>query len=222
LARRRKRGWPEAGIALNYEVDTVTHRVGDHEYRLRMLRDRQQYADPDGDAERAGISSAEWPLFGILWPSGLALAEEIATFPIEGKRVLEVGCGIGLCSLVLQRRGADVTATDYHPLAEEFLRYNAALNELPPPSFRIAAWGSPNAALGSFDLIVGADVLYARDQPALLAGFLERHARPQAQIMIADPGRRQWSQFAGLMARQGYALAERRLEPRGRLALFSR
>ncbi len=51
-------------------------------------------------------------------------------FPIAGKRILEVGCGIGLCSLVLQQRGADITASDYHPVAEKFLRHNTDLNGL--------------------------------------------------------------------------------------------
>ena len=37
------------------------------------------------------------------------------------KRILEVGCGIGLSSLILNRLNADITATDYHPEAEKFL-----------------------------------------------------------------------------------------------------
>ena len=37
---------------------------------IRSLLDRQQFADRDGAAERLGISSAAWPLFGLLWPSG--------------------------------------------------------------------------------------------------------------------------------------------------------
>ena len=38
------------------------------------LLDRQQFSDPQGDAERLGISSSLWPLFGLLWPSGSHLA----------------------------------------------------------------------------------------------------------------------------------------------------
>lgn len=147
----------------------------------------------------------------------------MSRFPVEGKRVLEVGCGIALSSLVLQRRGADITASDHHPLAEEFLRYNAALNELPPVCFRLAAWSAPDPALGHFDLILGADILYEPDHSALLAGFIERHARPECEVVIADPGRRQWSGFAALMARQGFRIhREEPLTPRGRLAVLSR
>ena len=100
-----------------YEVETTRYQIGTVSYQIRTLRDRRQFSDPDGCAERIGISSASWPLFGVVWPAGLALAEEMSRFPITGKQILEVGCGIGLPSLVLQRRGDNITACDYHPLA---------------------------------------------------------------------------------------------------------
>jgi hypothetical protein len=117
-ARVTRRGCIDA---VGYEVETTTHRIGGDDFHIRALRDRQQYWDPDGEAERAGISSATWPLFGLLWPAGIALAEEMSRFAVAGKSILEVGCGLGLGSLVLQRRGANITACDHHPLAEEFL-----------------------------------------------------------------------------------------------------
>ena len=89
---------------------------------IRSLLDRQQFFDPLGIAERRGISSAAWPLFGLLWPSAAPLAERIAARPVRaGERILEIGCGLALASLVGHRRGADVTASDCHPLAAEFL-----------------------------------------------------------------------------------------------------
>ena len=56
-----------------YSVQTTTHRIGADKFHIRSLRDRQQYWDPDGRAEHAGISSAAWPIFGVLWPAGIAL-----------------------------------------------------------------------------------------------------------------------------------------------------
>jgi tRNA1(Val) A37 N6-methylase TrmN6 len=56
------------------------------------------------------------------------LAEAMCSFEVAGKRILEIGCGLGLSSLVLQRRKADITASDQHPLAESFLAHNARLN----------------------------------------------------------------------------------------------
>ena len=157
-----------------YSVETSTHRIGLEDYHVRALCNLQQFYDADGRAEHAGISSAAWPIFGVVWPAGIALAQEMSRFAFAGMKILEVGCGIGLCSLVLQRRGADITASDYHPLAEEFLRFNAQLNGLPPVKFHQAPWAGPNPDLGRFDLIVGSDLLYERGHPALRG----RHPRP--------------------------------------------
>jgi predicted nicotinamide N-methyase len=191
-------------------VETSTFRVGTHDYHVRSLRDRQQFWDGDQRSAEAGISSASWPLFGVLWPSGRALAEEMCEFPIGGKRILEAGCGIGLCSMVLQQRGADITASDYHPVAEEFLRHNTDLNGLFPIHFQQAPWAGPNPELGRFDLIVGSDLLYERGHPALLAGFLACHTNPSAQVILTDPGRTYCGQFSTKMAEQGYTRTERR------------
>jgi predicted nicotinamide N-methyase len=194
---------------VGYAVATTTHRIGDDDYRIHSLRDRQQYWDPDGDAERAGISSAAWPLFGLVWPAGLALADEMTRFAVAGKSILEVGCGLGMCSLVLQRRGANITATDHHPLAEEFLRTNAALNDLQPIEFRRVSWSSSATDLGEFDLIIGSDVLYEREHPSELAAFVARHTAPAGQVIVADPGRLHCGRFTKEMRDEGYDHSER-------------
>lgn len=197
---------------LGYAVDTTTHRIGTDDYRIRALLDRRQYWDPDGDAARAGISSASWPLFGLVWPAGLALADEMSRFAIAGRSVVEVGCGLGIASLVLQRRGVNVTATDHHPLTEEFLRRNAALNDLPPIAYRRASWTGENRDLGRFDLIVASDVLYERGHPAELAAFIGRHSTPTTEVMVADPGRAHCGRFRTAMREEGYTSSERRRE----------
>ena len=213
-----------------YDVREIEHAVGGHAYRLRVLSDTQQFADPDGHGERAGISSATWSLFGQLWPAGTLLAHAMEGFDIRGKRILELGCGIGLASLVLQRRGADIVATDSHPLAEVFLAYNAALNALPAVNYRHVRWDEPLPALGRFDAIVAIDVLYEPGHAVLIAGLVARHALPDAEVLVADPGRGNSARFARLLGEQGFTMTEERVpmhdaEPpphRGRLLNFRR
>ncbi|MGH2510791.1 MAG: class I SAM-dependent methyltransferase, partial [Ktedonobacteraceae bacterium] len=94
---------------------------------LRTLRDLQQFGVDESTAGDQ-VPLASWPLFGVVWESGEVLAHFLADYDIEGKRVLEVGCGIGLASLVLNSRHADVTATDYNPEAQHFLEENVRLN----------------------------------------------------------------------------------------------
>jgi predicted nicotinamide N-methyase len=138
------------------------------------------------------------------------LAEAMSTFEVAGKRILELGCGLGLSSLVLQQRGADVTASDHHPLAESFLAHNAALNHLPTIAYRDLPWVVPDATLGRFDLIIGSDILYERDHAALLAQMMLRHASVDAQILITDPGRGNSASFTRALAGQGYGVSEQR------------
>lgn len=193
-----------------YSTRMLAMHVGGDAWRLRVLSDTQQFHDPDGHGEALGVSSAQWSLFGQVWPAGQLLAQAMHGFDIAGKRILELGCGIGLASLVLQRRGAQVTASDVHPLAEPFLTYNAALNALDAVAYRQLRWDVPLPTLGRFDLIIASDVLYEASQVALLAGVIERHANDTAEVLVTDPGRGNSSRFSRILAAQGFSVVSTR------------
>jgi SAM-dependent methyltransferase len=175
---------------------------------IRSLLDRQQYADPFGEAAAAGISTASWPLFGQLWPSAQKLADLMQTWDIGSRRVLEVGCGLALASIVVHRRRGDITASDCHPLAELFLHANLLLNRLPEMKYVTGNWTRDNPALADFDLIIGSDLLYERSQPEQLAAFIQLHAAPCAEVLIVDPDRGNRSAFTSCMVLQGFGLVE--------------
>ncbi len=133
-----------------------------------------------------------------------------------GERILEIGCGLALASLVGHRRGADVTASDRHPLAAAFLAENLRLNGLVPMKYLHGDWDAPSApaaagapAVGAqrFDLIIGSDLLYERDASGALAGFVSRHAKESCEVWIVDPDRSNRPAFNRLHGR-------RRLRPR--------
>lgn len=189
--------------AIRYRYQTLE--FGGTDIHLRTLRDRQQYADPEGIAEALGISSATWPLFGVVWTSSEVLAHLMLDYDVTGLRILEVGCGIGLASLLLNQRNADITATDQHPSAEAFLQRNVALNDGRDIPFVRTGWADAVSDLGGFDLVIGSDLLYERDHAALLAGFIDQHANPQCEVIIIDPNRGHRAQFSHQMADLGYA-----------------
>jgi predicted nicotinamide N-methyase len=219
-----------------HQTQVAIHGVED--LLIRSLIDRQQFHDPRGHAQHIGISSAAWPLFGLAWPSGMALAARLAQREVRvGERILEIGCGLALPSLVGHRRGADVTASDCHPLAAAFLRANLRLNGLAPMSYRHGQWNVPlrdrvrggahrgSVVRGRFDLIIGSDVLYERDAPGGLAAFIGRHASAGSQVWIVDPDRSNRAAFNRQMAAEGFSRSEERLDAldfKGRLITYER
>jgi predicted nicotinamide N-methyase len=195
---------------------------------IRSLLDREQFSDPHGLAEALGISSAAWPLFGLLWPSAFELAVCMGGRPVvAGQRILELGCGLALPSLVSHRRGADVTASDKHPLAARFLLDNLRLNGLAALPYRHGDWSlpAPEAELpgplaqmevqGRFDLIIGSDLLYERDEQGTLPEFIARHASPCAEVLIVDPDRGNRAAFTRRMRKLGFSMSETRLDHAG-------
>jgi predicted nicotinamide N-methyase len=199
--------------------------AGVAELVVRSLLNRQQYADPLGEADALGISSAAWPLFGLVWPSGVQLAQRFAARPVDvSERVLEVGCGLALASLVGHRRGADVTASDCHPLAGAFLAENVRLNGLAPIKYRHGHWARPEVAhaleapgarpqvRGRFEFIIGSDLLYERDDSGALAAFIGRHACAAAEVWIVDPDRGNRAAFNRRLVELGFHLDEARLD----------
>jgi len=187
-----------------------TIEFGKTDIHLCTLRSNQEFHDPTGIAEKLGISSATWPLFGVIWPSGLVLAHFIADYDTGAKRILEVGCGMALSSLLLNKQSADITATDYHPEAQTFLNRNTVLNNTKTIAFEQADWADKNDTLGLFDLIIGSDVLYEDNHIELLASFIEGHAKPSCEVIIVDPGRGRKNKLSAQMIQFGFAASQQK------------
>lgn len=119
--------------------------------------------------------------------------------------MLEVGCGMGLSSLLLNHTGKDITATDYHPEVERYLDKNTQLNDDKDIPFFRQDWGNKNdKELGKFDLIIGSDILYEPNHFELLSTFINRHANDKCEIIIVDANRGNHPKFTKKMVEFGY------------------
>jgi predicted nicotinamide N-methyase len=181
-----------------------TIEFGNTDIHLCTLRDKQEFSDPENVAQKLGISSASWPIFGVVWPSSLVLANYISDYQTDGKRILEIGCGMALSSLLLNEQNADITATDHHPEARFFLERNARLNNGKIIAFQRVDWADKTDQLGRFDLIIGSDLLYEDEHVNLLADFIENHSKPACEVIIIDPGRGRKSKLSSRMDKYGY------------------
>lgn len=96
-----------------------------------------------------------------------------------GKRLLDLGCGSGILSLVMASRGGKVTSIDINPLAIEATRKNAQLNGLSEhisPSTNDVS-GGLDLGEASFDFIVTNPPYYQSDPSSLAERAFKGGAR---------------------------------------------
>jgi len=152
----------------------------------------------------------------LLWESSVALSQRLAEEPslVEGKRVLELGAGTGLPGLVARSLGAHVWQTDQMEDALDVAALNERENALAGiRRFRAdwRDWVEPR----SFDVILGADILYDTALNGSIASIFDRSLAPRGRVVLADPGRPQALEFLGKLESGGarFAMSVRSVEP---------
>ena len=135
-------------LSIRSRFDTVIreHRVGTHLFRILTVRDPVTLLDAVTPATFA--VDERLPYWAELWTSALVLAEQCLVSPvIGGKRVLDLGCGLGLTGIAAAAAGAEVLFTDYEEDALAFAEWNARTNltaeAFARSSFRTADWRTP-------------------------------------------------------------------------------
>lgn len=179
------------------EIGDTTYRVT-HPAAADALIDEKEFARDE-----------RLPYWADIWPSAVALARSLARCNPEalvGRRVVELGCGVGLPSMIAIAGGARVTSTDHYEAALDFVLYNASVNlgSLKPET-RLLDWHAPRTeGLGPFDLVLAADVLYeSRNVPAL-AALIPNLVTPSGEVLVADPRRNDTLVFLERMREMGF------------------
>jgi predicted nicotinamide N-methyase len=173
-----------AARVLTLKLDLVEEEIELAGRRVRLQRPRSPEALLD-DAVASG--ELEAPYWAELWPAARALAAYVSTLDLEGRRVVELGCGLALPSLAAALGGADVLATDIVSNAVALARHNGRrILGRRLPAMKVDVWEPPDElfALAPFDLVLAADVLYLPE----LAGHIGRVASelaPEGLISFA-------------------------------------
>ena len=196
---------------------TVT--VGDVELTVETPPDLDALLDRASAKDPQAVDAI--PYYAILWPAARGLAEHLWRHRAElqgGTRVIELGCGLGLPSVLAAKLGAAVTATDFHPETGEWLLHNAALNGV-ALEYRRLDWNaflderpatcdsrSPVSSLQPkvFSLVVGSDLVYERRHIPALVCAIDALCAAGGHAVVADPGRDNLALFVSTMEKSGW------------------
>lgn len=189
-----------AVLAERFELVTEEVRVGDRTLPLERPRSSEALISEEDFARDERL-----PYWAELWPSARVLAQVVAGgSPGDGRRALELGCGLGLVSIAAMRAGWDVTATDYYEDALRFTARNALAAAGSMPVTRLVDWRRPPDNLGTFDLVLAADVLYERPYAVLVTELVARALAPRGRMLLADQGRVGLGAFLEEMGGRGF------------------
>ena len=132
------------------------------------------------------------PYWADVWPSSVALARRVCRGPsLAGKRVLDLGCGVGVAGCAALRHGADVLFVDRFEDALAFARFNAEHQIASRAERELAAGDEHALAPGDQHALTPGDqhALAPGDQHALAPGDQHALAPGDQHALAPDAGR---------------------------------
>ena len=186
---------PQATVAIS-EAGSLRLRVPDDDAVMEdYIGQAHQVALAADDYDTAMLAHCEQAItedpayWAQLWPSAVAMSRWLQEQPelVAGRRVVEIGSGLGLASLAAATAGAaSVLATDREPRALAFASQSARDGGL---ELTTAArdWSALDEwEPGSADAVLCADVLYGTKAAAQLAPLLDHLVPAGGCVLVAD------------------------------------
>lgn len=203
-----------ADLAIRFPFEETTWEIAGRRWSITAVGDQDALIESVSTEEEL----AQFPYGLLLWAAAPGLAQRLAEEPplVAGKRVLEIGAGVGLPGLVAAHLGASVTQTDYQAVALALARRNAAQNGLPGIRVLPGDWRRFTLADREppFDVVIGSDVLYERSLHDTLRALLPRLVAPGGLLLVADPLRPQAVEFMDRLEQNGGDWASVTMESR--------
>lgn len=173
-------------------------------YRVKDIEALWEELLAKGD-DHEDVKDERIPYWADLWPSAIGMSEYLLkqSWDWKGKKVLELGCGLGLSGVAAGFLGGDVLMTDYLPAPLKLAELNWRINHDAAPQCQILDWRNPDPAMAS-DILLASDVAYeARSFEPLIAAF-KTLLKPSGKIILSEPGRQLAKTFTDSFEQAGF------------------
>lgn len=202
--------WPfewENGRPRFRKLPVITQKItiASTTYTVAALKDAADLLD-DPDFARSFTEEDRAPYGLELWPSAIMLAEYIVRMGDgAGRSAIELGCGLGLVSMVASKMNWSVLATDREEYSLQFADYIATQNDVCVDQFETLNWHEPKLNQ-QFSWVFAADVLYQRVDHEPILKCLDVILNPDGIALISEPNRSVADQFASLAESHGFVV----------------
>lgn len=193
-----------ASIRTAWEVEFEPLEVDDRALHILSITNMRAHLDRLLSRGAIGEPLRDLPLWAKVWPASIVLGRFLRKFQPEGKTMLEIGSGMGVCSLVAAGHGfKSITCTDLIPDAVNFARANILRNNLQDivSARRLDITAPQGGDAPGWDMIAASELLYLADLHRPLLKFVNRHLAPGGKAFFCSDLARARSPFKKLAAK---------------------
>lgn len=168
-------------------------KIGMHLFHIMQYKNALNLLDlllQKGD-QHPDVKDERIPYWLEIWPSAFVLASHLIERGIvkKGLKSLEIGCGIGLPSMICKKMGGEPHLTDYTDNAIKFSETNWSLNFNEPISITKMDWREPDENLKS-PLLLASDVAYEKRNFDYLIKAFQKLVTTEGLIVFSEPSRK--------------------------------
>ena len=145
---------------------------------------------PTYEQQLINDTSTSFPFWAKIWPASKAMCsflQKEAAY-IKGKRVLEIGAGIGIPSFIIAKHALEIIMSDHAPEAVELIKKNIQHLGLTNVKAMCIDWNHFPENMGAQTIILS-DINYAPEQFEPLLKLVRTLLDQGSTIIIATPQR---------------------------------
>ncbi len=165
-----------------------TYNLNDQQFQLYVPE--PQFVQTLYKEQKKINTDTPFPYWTQVWPAALAMGKFLLQNPqyIQNKKVLELGAGLGLPSIIASAFALEVCCSDYLPEAVEVIKQSVTYNKLDNVQCEVLDWTDLPSALNP-EVLILSDINYNPPQFEILFTVLVHFLKKGSLILLSTPQR---------------------------------